>query len=207
MYEKPERFRNLGPKKTYTNETGKIINDEKIVLDKWCKDFKHLYNGSDSDDFDQGHFEQVRAHKHSLESRMDYPTYSANETLNRNILFDEINRLVFKAKSKSASGYDEIPFGVLKFQKVIEKLMGLFQFLILVSFQQSYARFLKTSYQIIELHWTIDEFVSSPLKKKDRVKITYSRWILLFETQNHCSWRSSTYGNISLTGKCCCTNW
>lgn len=81
---------------------------------------------NDSDGFDQGHFEQVRAHKHSLESKMDNPTYSPNETLNRNILYDVINRLVFKVKSKSASGYDKIAFGVLKCQKVIETLTQLF---------------------------------------------------------------------------------
>lgn len=102
------KIRNLGPKKTIPLEiidkTGKIINDEKVVLDKWRTDFKNLYNGCDSDDVDQGHFEQVRAHKHFLESRMDNPTYSPNETLNRNILFDKINRLVFKAKLKSTSG-------------------------------------------------------------------------------------------------------
>lgn len=33
-------------------EIGMIINDEEVVLNKWCIDFKNLYNGSDSDDFD-----------------------------------------------------------------------------------------------------------------------------------------------------------
>lgn len=61
---------------------------------------------------------------------MDNPTYSPNETLNRNISFDEINRLVFKTKSKSASGYDGIPYGVLKSQKVIETLTRLFQLIL-----------------------------------------------------------------------------
>lgn len=44
-----------------------------------------------SNAFDQGHFEQARANKHSLESRMDNPTYLPNETLNRNTLLDKIN--------------------------------------------------------------------------------------------------------------------
>lgn len=60
-YEKPEQFlgkiRNLGPKKQKGNTTGthrrtrKIINDEKVLLDKWRADFKNLYNGSDRDYF------------------------------------------------------------------------------------------------------------------------------------------------------------
>lgn len=114
------KIRNLGPKNKKAipleiiEETGMIINDEEVVLNKWRTDFKNLYNGSDSDDFDQGHFEQVRAHKHFIESRMDNPTYSPNETLNRNISFDKINRLVFNTKPKSASGYDGIPYGVVK---------------------------------------------------------------------------------------------
>ena len=91
------KIRNLGPKNKkvipleIVDETGMIINDEEVVQSKWRTDFKNLYNGSDSDDFDQGHFEQARANKHSLESRMDNPTYLPNETLNRNILLDKIN--------------------------------------------------------------------------------------------------------------------
>lgn len=67
------KIRNLGPKTKKAlpleiiDETGKIINDEKVVLDKWHTDFKNLYNGSNSGDFDQGHFKQVRAHTHFIE--------------------------------------------------------------------------------------------------------------------------------------------
>lgn len=122
---------------------------------------------------------------------MDNPTYSPNETLNRNILFDEINRLVFKAKSKSASGYDKIPYGVKKSQKVIEPLMRLFQLILDTNIDPSVWRkaiicpILK---DVSSDPRTIEELVSSPISVRSKVPLSISVFYKSLEWAWSFSW-------------------
>ncbi|CAC5400852.1 unnamed protein product [Mytilus coruscus] len=58
---------------------------------------------------------------------MEDPLFMPNEDLNSNITIDEITNIVMHAKSKSASGPDQIPYGVLKYPIIIQTLQQLFQ--------------------------------------------------------------------------------
>ncbi|VDI26947.1 Hypothetical predicted protein, partial [Mytilus galloprovincialis] len=61
---------------------------------------------------------------------MEDPLFAPNEYLNRNITLDEINSIVMHAKSKPASGFEEIPYSVLKFPVMIETSLQLFQLIL-----------------------------------------------------------------------------
>ncbi|XP_053387326.1 uncharacterized protein LOC123542028 [Mercenaria mercenaria] len=58
---------------------------------------------------------------------MEEPMYTPNDCLNKNITIEEICLVVEQAELQSAYGYDNIPFGVLKFPPVISVLHQLFQ--------------------------------------------------------------------------------
>ena len=81
----------------------------------------------DNNEFDDTHYNQAKTHKLLIENNMNDPLYVPNEALNRNINFDEITLIVMHAKSRSANGYDEIPYCVLKNPPVIAVLQQLFQ--------------------------------------------------------------------------------
>ncbi|VDI31966.1 Hypothetical predicted protein [Mytilus galloprovincialis] len=131
-----EKIRNLGPRNhksipiEIVDESGNIETDEQLVLDKWRIDFENLYTGSNSDEFDYEHYRTVMSHKYLLETNMEDPLFIQNEYLNRNITLDEIHDIVMHSKSKSASGFDEIPYIVLKFPIVIETILKLFQLIL-----------------------------------------------------------------------------
>ena len=127
------KIRKLGPRKDRTIPMEIIQNDgitssnEKEVLDKWRQDFHNLYNGVDSGEFDSEHYTRAKMHKYLLENRMDDPLYSSNDTLNCNVSIEEVSKVIMHAKSRSASGYDEIPYSVLKNPPIIAVLKQLFQ--------------------------------------------------------------------------------
>ncbi|VDI78049.1 Hypothetical predicted protein [Mytilus galloprovincialis] len=131
-----EKIRNLGPRNSKTipveivDELGNIVKDEQLVFDKWRMDFENLYNGNNSDEFDDEHYDRVKSHNYQLESNMEDSLFAPNEYLNRNITLDKVNSIIMHAKSKSASGFDEIPYSVLKFPVVIETLLQLFQLIL-----------------------------------------------------------------------------
>lgn len=62
-----------------------------------------------------------------MEANIGDPLCVPNEILNNNITLDEIYDIATHAKSHSASGYDEIPYTVLKYPIIIETLHTLFQ--------------------------------------------------------------------------------
>ncbi|CAC5405058.1 unnamed protein product [Mytilus coruscus] len=130
-----EKIRNLGPINSKSipveivDEMGNIAKDEQVVLDKCRIDFENLYNGSNSDEFDDKYYDRVKSHKYQFETNLEDPLFVPNEYLNRNITF-EIDNIVMHAKSKSASGLDEIPYSVLKFPIAIETLLQLFQLIL-----------------------------------------------------------------------------
>jgi len=80
-----------------------IVRTENEVLEKWRRDFENLYNGGNSDEFDNEHYNQAKFHKHLLEANMENPlfvfVFIPNEILNNNITLDEIHDIVTHAKS------------------------------------------------------------------------------------------------------------
>ncbi|VDI05654.1 Hypothetical predicted protein [Mytilus galloprovincialis] len=126
-----EKIRKLGPREVkdipmeVVDESGEILKNEQDVLHKWP--FENLYNGKNSTEFENDHYNQSKVHKQLLESEMEDPLFIPNEDLNSYITIDEITNIVMHAKSKSASGPDQIPYGVLKYPIVIQTVQQLFQ--------------------------------------------------------------------------------
>ncbi|VDI60355.1 Hypothetical predicted protein [Mytilus galloprovincialis] len=128
-----EKIKKLGPRKVkdipmeVVGESEEILSNEEDVLNKWRIDFENLYNGKNNIEFENDHYNQSKVHKQLLESEMEDPLFIPNEDLNSNITIDEITKIVMHAKSKSASGPDQIPYGVLKYPVIIQTLQQLFQ--------------------------------------------------------------------------------
>ncbi|XP_053381944.1 uncharacterized protein LOC128549356 [Mercenaria mercenaria] len=130
-----EKINKIGPRGDNTipceiiDDNGNVVRNEREVLDKWKRDFENLYNGTDNSEFDRlsVHYHQSKVHKLLIENNMNDPLYTSNILLNGNITFEEISKLVMNAKSRSACGFDEIPYFVLKCPPVIAILKELFQ--------------------------------------------------------------------------------
>lgn len=130
-----EKIRNLGPRRNKNipfeviDESGNITRNEQDVLERWRCDFENLYNGVQSDEFDFDHYLQANIHKTLLEQNMEDPLYTTNNSLNAIIITDEIHKIVMQSKLRSSSGFDEIPYDILKFPMVIDTLHQLFQWI------------------------------------------------------------------------------
>jgi hypothetical protein len=128
-----DKINKLGPRSDKTipceiiDDNGNVVRDEDAVLGKWKRDFESLYNGTDNSEFKSEHYNRAKIHKILIENNINDPLYTPNVTLNGNITLNEINDLVMKAKSRSACGYDEIPYFVLKCPAIIASLKELFQ--------------------------------------------------------------------------------
>lgn len=74
-----DKINKFGPRsnKTIPEETvdcnGIVIWEERLILEKWRKDFEHLYNGAVSTDFNTELFERAKVHKLLLENNINDP--------------------------------------------------------------------------------------------------------------------------------------
>jgi hypothetical protein len=89
------------------DQDGNIICDERSVLERWKIDFSNLYNGCNSDEFEQGHYDRTKVHKHLFELNIADPLYTSNSQLNHNISIERISFVIMTTKSKSTA--DNIP--------------------------------------------------------------------------------------------------
>ena len=135
--ENPREFWNkiktLGPRKSTNipmevyNENGEVLTNEKCVLNRWKTDFENIYNNESVDDFDSAFQREALPHKRLLEDRMLDPLYDSNAELNRNISFEELEKVLLKAKNGKSVGIDQIPYEILKLDSVKPVLLSLFQ--------------------------------------------------------------------------------
>ena len=135
--ENPREFWNkiitLGPRKSTNipmevyNENGEVLTNEKCVLNRWKTDFENIYNNESVDDFDSAFQREALSHKRLLEDRMLDPLYDSNAELNRNISFEELEKVLLKAKNGKSVGIDQIPYEILKLDSVKSVLLSLFQ--------------------------------------------------------------------------------
>jgi len=127
------KIKKLGPRNSKTipieivNESGSTVRDENLVFEKWKRDFHNLYNCDDTSDFDEIVYDRAKAHKLLIENNMEDPLCEPNHVLNSNITLEEITVIVKKAKTRSAAGFDEIPYDVMKNPLIHQALQHLFQ--------------------------------------------------------------------------------
>jgi hypothetical protein len=106
---------------------GNVSLNEQTILERWRVDFENLYNGSGNKEFDNDHYNQAISDKNIRERIMEEQLYQCNDEINHDISIQEVTDTVMRAKNKSASGFDGIPYSVLKYPIVINTLRHLFQ--------------------------------------------------------------------------------
>ena len=97
--------------------------DPTFVMNKWKQDFESLYNHIDQNEFDDDLYDNILNDKQVYE---DNPT-ETNDMVNSEISYDEVEKLVKKAKNNKALGIDFIPNEVMKHQSVMLALWQMFR--------------------------------------------------------------------------------
>ena len=92
------------------------------VLNKWKTDFSNLLNNKDTQNFDNIFLYQALHEKIALENNMS----NENLTLNSELEYWEIERVVNKLNNKKATGIDNIPNEVLKNKNLVTLLWKYF---------------------------------------------------------------------------------
>ncbi len=111
-------LKKLGPRKTESipmevyNNDGDITVDTKEVLHKWKCEFEGLYKGYDKSEFDETAYNDAMQQKLLLENL--YNNVNDDSFLNRNVIYDEVMKVLNKAKNNKAIGIDNLPYEVLK---------------------------------------------------------------------------------------------
>ena len=97
--------------------------DPQFVLNHWKEEYEKLYNPPEDPSFDRDFYAEKLVRKEQYDNN---PT-ETNNMVNREISYDEIEKLVHKAKRDKALGIDFIPNEVLKHHSVILALWNLFK--------------------------------------------------------------------------------
>ena len=123
-----QQIKKLGPNKKsdipMKVKVGDAFNCETAtVLNKWKGDFENLYNLPNNPNFDTEFYNNITQTKSEYEQN----STETNDMVNAEISYDEIEKLVNKAKNNKAVGIDEIPYEILKNHDVIMALLKLFQ--------------------------------------------------------------------------------
>ena len=85
------------------SENGEIVNDTKLVLDRWMSDFSGLYNRPR---------DQSPNHISNYENNRNFDLHDTR--MNEHISIFEVKKAVHDAKRNKAYGLDGIPADVLK---------------------------------------------------------------------------------------------
>ena len=128
-----DQLRKLGPKRKRKGIPGEVIDsngnvvfDDKSILDKWKNDFKTLYRGDD-DSIDREFNEMMKHFKNQVEGEMLDPLYENSSEMNREISLVEVRNVAMRAKNGKATGGDQIPYEILKYDNVMYTLCKLYQ--------------------------------------------------------------------------------
>ena len=85
-----------------------------------------MYNAEPSENFDDRFYHEILSEKMFLEDGMLDPLFEQNPILNVPISHCEVKKVVNCAKNGKSSGFDKIPYEVLKFPIIIDVLHALF---------------------------------------------------------------------------------
>jgi len=127
------QLKNLGPKRKHHipeeiyDDHGQIQNDWYSVSSKWSNEFEGLYNQSDTNEFDDNFFNNIKQEKLFYEDQMLEPLFTENQMLNRPILRSEVETVVGHAKNGKSVGYDQLPYEILKLPVIVDVLHSLFK--------------------------------------------------------------------------------
>lgn len=123
-----QQIKKLGPVKKSSIpmkvKVGNAFNTDPVtVLNKWKGEYENLYNLPNNPNFDNEFYDNIIQAKSEYEQNAT----ETNDMVNADISYDEIEKLVNKAKNNKSVGIDNIPYEVLKHHDVIMVLFQLFQ--------------------------------------------------------------------------------
>jgi hypothetical protein len=126
-------IKKLGPKKksdipieTY-DDLGNVITEQEQVLHTWSKQFHELYKGYNKNDFDENFYETLLNETAEMEASSEvYDENENNEWFNRSIDYEEVKKVVDRAKLAKASGIDCLPNEIFKQSDSVHLLWVLF---------------------------------------------------------------------------------
>lgn len=127
-----DQIKKLGPQRKSKfptecyNDAGEVTSNSDTLKHTWERDFSLLYNPAINDAFDADFKAHTLTHKQHLERNMLDPLYLSNVSLNYQITEEEIRKVVTKAKAGKSCGIDELPYEVLKFDRIIKVLHQMF---------------------------------------------------------------------------------
>ena len=128
-----EQLKKLGPRRKakgvpweVVDENGTSVYDHNSVLTKWKTDFELLFWGANNN-IDRTFLERANTFKTSIEREMTDPLYKNENEMNHNININEVRRIILKAKNSKATGDDQIPYEVLKYDNIINALWTFYQ--------------------------------------------------------------------------------
>lgn len=113
----PKRHHEI-PMKVYIDEDNNIATDVKTVLQKWKNDFACLYNKPGVEDEQTSSYNSLLNLKLNLEHDTEQLNHTDKEAINGTITYDELHKVISKLKQNKATGLDEIPNEVLKYEDI-----------------------------------------------------------------------------------------
>jgi hypothetical protein len=125
-------IKNLGPKRKYDipietyDDLGNVITNQEQVLHTWSKQFCDLYKGYDKSEFDENFYERLLGENATLEAASNSESNDNEEWYNKPIDYEEVKKVVGKAKNGKALGVDCLPYEVFKHNDSINLLWLLF---------------------------------------------------------------------------------
>ena len=101
-------------------ETGEVVSDKEVVLERWKNDFKKLYNDENNATYDEDHFSDIRTQVN--ENTVAPENVTEHAELDSPITYTEVRQSILRSKLKKAPGIDELPSEVLKNEACIKVL-------------------------------------------------------------------------------------
>lgn len=125
-----EKINALGPrrKKDFVcealDEHGNVTRDQKKVYDHWYGAYRDLYTKSNSDNFNENFYEQIKAQVVNRDEIED--DENQKKRFNKKIGKSEVRTAIYAAKNKKAVGVDLLPYECFKNELCIDILTRLF---------------------------------------------------------------------------------
>ena len=99
---------------------GRSIYNIDEILARWITDYSELLNPENDQNFDNGHYGNIQQ---QLQGNDVLNNSDLNvESLNSDIIYQEVYESVYRAKLRKVAGFDSIPSEVLRFDICIELL-------------------------------------------------------------------------------------
>ena len=135
-------LKELGPRKKSSipfevyDENGIIVNEKRLVLQKWRNDYMKLYNNLANEEYDKSFYENVLCELENLRGNIE-----SFDDLEHEIVEREVQVCINKSKNNKATGIDSVPYEAMKNSNTIHIMTTFFKKLMLCNAIPDYWNF------------------------------------------------------------------